>query len=53
MGRQHYWFTVIPIEPEEEGSDRWAIKQGKTSITPMVLDLTDKDYLKGKFKGSE
>ncbi|HET8737811.1 MAG TPA: 5'/3'-nucleotidase SurE, partial [Pricia sp.] len=25
MGRQHYWFTVIPIEPEEEGSDRWAV----------------------------
>jgi len=48
MGRQHYWFTVIPIEPEEDGSDRWAIKQEKTSITPMVLDLTDKDYLKEK-----
>ncbi|HZJ20970.1 MAG TPA: 5'/3'-nucleotidase SurE [Pricia sp.] len=45
MGREHYWFTVIPIEPEEDGSDRWAVKQGKTSITPMVLDLTDKKYL--------
>ena len=49
MGRQHYWFTVIPIEPEDEGSDRWAVKQGKTSITPMILDLTDKRYLKEKF----
>lgn len=48
MGRQHYWFTVIPIEPEDEGSDRWAIKHGKTSITPMILDLTDKSYLQKK-----
>ncbi|MBC8770582.1 5'/3'-nucleotidase SurE [Arenibacter sp. BSSL-BM3] len=45
MGREHYWFTVIPIEPEDEGSDRWAVKQGKTSVTPMILDLTDTDYL--------
>lgn len=50
MGRQHYWFTVIPIEPEEEGSDRWAVKNGKTSITPMILDLTDKDYLAERTK---
>lgn len=45
MGRNHYWFTVIPIEDEEEGSDRWAVKQGKISITPMLLDLTDKQFL--------
>ncbi len=45
MGRQHYWFTVVPIEPEDTGSDRWAVKHGKTSITPMVLDLTDQKYL--------
>jgi len=44
-GRPIYWFTVVPIEPEERGSDRWAIKTGKTSITPMILDLTDSDYL--------
>ncbi|WP_372918943.1 5'/3'-nucleotidase SurE [Salegentibacter sp.] len=50
MGRQHYWFTVIPLEPEDEGSDRWAVKQGKTSITPMILDLTDKDYLQRREK---
>lgn len=51
MGRQHYWFTVIPIEPEDEGSDRWAVKHGKTSITPMILDLTDEKYLQERFKG--
>lgn len=45
MGRQHYWFTVTPIESVEEGSDRWAVRHGKTSITPMILDLTDKEYL--------
>lgn len=46
MGRQHYWFTVTPIEEVEEGSDRWAVRHGKTSITPMILDLTDKEHLK-------
>jgi len=53
LGREHFWFTVIPIESEEEGSDRWAVKNGKTSITPMILDLTDKDYLaqKGRISG--
>jgi len=50
MGRQHYWFTVIPIEPEDEGSDRWAVKHGKTSITPMILDLTDQEYLAERAK---
>jgi 5'-nucleotidase len=45
MGRQHYWFTVIPVKAEDVGSDRWAVKQGKTSITPMILDLTDRGYL--------
>lgn len=45
MGRNHYWFTVVPIEDEEEGSDRWAVKRGKISITPMLLDLTDKRFL--------
>lgn len=42
MGREHYWFTVFPIEEVEEGTDRWAVKNGKTSITPMILDLTNK-----------
>jgi 5'-nucleotidase len=46
MGRQHYWFTVVPIEPVDEGSDRWAVKHSKISITPMILDLTDMEYLK-------
>jgi len=28
--------------------DRWAVKQGKTSITPMKLDLADREYLAEK-----
>ena len=41
MGRKHYWFTVIPIEEAEEGTDRWAVRQGWISLTPLRLDLTD------------
>lgn len=41
MGRQHYWFTVVPIEEIEEGTDRWALEHNLTSITPLRLDLTD------------
>jgi 5'-nucleotidase len=41
MGRTHYWFTVVPVESTEEGSDRWAIEQGYVSLTPLTLDLTE------------
>jgi 5'-nucleotidase len=53
MGREHYWFTVFPIEEVEEGTDRWAVKNGKTSITPMILDLTDKKIWESKNGNSE
>lgn len=45
MGRKHYWFTVVPLEPAEEGTDRWAIEQGFVSITPLRLNLTNEDEL--------
>lgn len=45
MGRKHYWFTVTPLEPAEEGTDRWAVENGFVSITPLQLDLTDHTYL--------
>ena len=45
MGRKHYWFTVIPVEATEEGTDRWAIEQGYVSMTPLRLDLTDEQKL--------
>lgn len=41
MGRQHYWYTVIPIEQVEEGTDRWAMNRSFVSVTPLRLDLTD------------
>lgn len=41
LGRQHYWFAPVPIEPPDEGTDRWAVEHGYVSITPLRLDLTD------------
>lgn len=46
MGRQHYWYTVIPIEQVEEGTDRWAMGRGYVSVTPLRLDLTDDEALR-------
>jgi 5'-nucleotidase len=45
LGRELYWFTVTPIESSEEGTDRWAVEQGWTSLTPLRLDLTDEEQL--------
>jgi 5'-nucleotidase len=45
LGRKHYWFSVKPLEPAEEGTDRWAVENGYTSITPLRLDLTDEAEL--------
>lgn len=46
MGRKHYWFTVKPLEPADEGTDRWAVENGYVSITPLRLDLTNEKELK-------
>jgi 5'-nucleotidase len=45
MGRTHYWFTVVPVEATEEGTDRWAVEQGYVSMTPLRLDLTEHEKL--------
>ena len=45
MGRQHYWFTVVPIERHREGTDLWAVENGYVSLTPLRLDLTHYDEL--------
>lgn len=45
MGRKHYWFTVIPLEAAEEGTDRWAVENNFVSITPLRLDLTNEEEL--------
>jgi 5'-nucleotidase len=41
VGRTHYWFTVVPVEATEDGTDRWAVEQGYVSMTPLALDITD------------
>ncbi|GGH09040.1 5'/3'-nucleotidase SurE [Sphingobacterium alkalisoli] len=48
MGRKHYWFTVSPLEPADEGTDRWAVENDMVSITPLRLDLTHEITLKEK-----
>lgn len=48
LGRKHYWFTVSPLDPAEEGTDRWAVDNGLVSITPLRLDLTDEAELQKK-----
>ncbi|MFT2008407.1 5'/3'-nucleotidase SurE [Pontibacter sp. 13R65] len=45
MGREHFWFTVIPVEGTEEGTDRYAMDHGYVSITPLRLDLTNYEEL--------
>jgi 5'-nucleotidase len=44
-GRVHFWFTAIPLEGVEEGTDRWAFSQNYVSVTPLRLDLTDEKAL--------
>jgi 5'-nucleotidase len=45
MGRAIFWFTVIPLQGAEEGTDRWAVEHNWVSITPLRLDLTDEKEL--------
>ncbi|UYQ94561.1 5'/3'-nucleotidase SurE [Chitinophaga horti] len=45
MNRKHYWFTVTPLEPAEEGTDRWAVENNFVSVTPLRLDLTHEEEL--------
>jgi 5'-nucleotidase len=44
-GRRIFWLTVEPIEHIEEGTDRWAMENGYVSITPLRLDLTNRQAL--------
>ena len=40
-----YWFTVVPLDEPEEGTDLWAVANGLVSLTPLRLDLTDHEAL--------
>jgi 5'-nucleotidase len=53
MGRKHYWFTVIPLERAEEGTDQWAMEQNYVSITPLRLDLTNENQLLKQLQQTE
>lgn len=44
-GKKHYWFTIMPLDPAEADTDRWAVENGYTSITPLRLDLTNEGEL--------
>lgn len=44
-GRPLFWYTVVPLEDVEEGTDRWAMEQNLISLTPLRLDLTDDTLL--------
>lgn len=50
MGRKHFWFTATPDHEPEEGTDRWAVKQGLVSLTPLRLDLTDEARLQQAYQ---
>ena len=45
LGRQHYWFSAIPLTEPDENSDRWAVDNGFVSLTPLRLSLTDDEWL--------
>jgi 5'-nucleotidase len=44
-GREHFWFTVHPIEETEEDTDRYAVERGWVAVTPLQLDITDHELL--------
>ena len=52
MGRDHFWFVVKPLEPAEEGTDRWAVEHRYTSMTPLRLDLTNEQELATALAGA-
>jgi 5'-nucleotidase len=45
MGRKLFWLSVRPVEEVEEGTDRWALRHGYVSLTPLRIDLTDQEAL--------
>ena len=45
MARPIFWFTIIPLQGAEEGTDRWAVEHDWVSVTPLRLDLTDEKEL--------
>lgn len=50
MGREMFWISVRPLQGVDEGTDRWAYRNGLVSLTPLRLDLTDVDGLESARK---
>ncbi len=53
-GQEYYWIAGVPIWKKVKGSDIYAIKSKKTSVTPIHFHFTDTQKLAqlqaGKFK---
>ena len=45
QGREHYWFSAVPLSEPDINSDRWAVANGLVALTPLRLDLTDEKIL--------
>jgi len=44
-GREYYWIYGVEVEEAEEGTDIYALRHGKISVTPISVDLTaDVDF---------
>jgi 5'-nucleotidase len=51
VGREIFWFTIVPVEEYESDTDVWAIENDYISITPLRLNLTDEpelEHLRGR-----
>ena len=46
-GRVYYWPDWRQLEDDEEGTDVWAFVRGYITVTPMTLDATAPDEIKG------
>lgn len=47
-GNPYYWFDYARKRSNPaEGTDLWAIYQGHISVTPLIADLTHREFLKG------
>jgi 5'-nucleotidase len=45
-GRDYYWLTgSIDSEESPPGTDAWAVAQGRISVTPLRLDMTNESLL--------
>lgn len=42
-GREYFWLTgeFVNTEPDAEGTDEWAMKQGYVAVVPVQVDMTD------------